>query len=382
MLTMGIMSRRSIDQKRLQKTSVRLGDAAIDPAIWPEVMEEICAAAGATGAALLQSDVRTPDIPRTSGVDDYFRDYFADGWHARDIRAERGVPLLLAGKKVVTDQDILSPEEMRCDGLYTDSLLPHGLQWFAVIGFWAGPALWGLSIQRTRREGPFEPQDKRILAQLSERLTETAALSRAVGRAMLTGMTNVLALVNQPALALDRSGFVLDINQAAEQIFDDDLFVRDRRLFVRDKGASAALDTFIERMRTTPEAVALSSSPIVIRRSRKRPLIVRPLPVNGAARAPFVGARVLLVFADLQAEQLPDPTIIAKLFGLSPAETKLASLIATGLSPSRAAEELGIARETVRAQLKAVFAKTGTHRQSQLAVLLARVSRFPSSFGA
>lgn len=367
------MSKRSIDLKRLQEVSARLGDAAIDPAIWPQAMEEICAAVGATGAALLQSDVRTPDIPRTPGVDDYFRQYFADGWHTRDVRAQRGVPLLLKGERVVTDQDILSPEEMRREGLYAESLSPHGLQWFAVIGFWAGPALWGLSIQRTLREGAFDHDHKLILARLSQRLTETATLSRIVGSAVLTGMTNALELVNKPALALDQSGFVIEMNRAAEQVFDHEVSVRSRRLLMRDKRANALLDAFIDRLRATPDTAVLPSAPIVVRRPAKLPLLMHLLPVDGAARTPFVGARVLLVFSDLQATRIPDNALLAQVFGLSRAEARLAALVTAGLSLTEAAAELGIGRETARTQLKAVFLKTGTHRQGELAALLARL---------
>src|SRR5262245_60985364 len=106
------MAGHAVNVERLQAIGTRLADAAINPAIWLDIMEQICAAANATGAALLQSDLRTPDIPRTAGVDDYFRSYFSDGWHTRDIRAERGVPLLLRGEKVITDQDILTPREI------------------------------------------------------------------------------------------------------------------------------------------------------------------------------------------------------------------------------------------------------------------------------
>jgi hypothetical protein len=147
-----MMAGLAVSLEQLQKVSARLGDAAIDPTIWPEIIDEISRAAGSTGAVLLQSDSRTPDVPRSAGVDEYLRNYFADGWHMRDIRAERAVPLLLQGEKVVIDQDILTPEAMRCAGLYAESLIPHGLQWFAAIGFWAGPALWGLSIRPARKE--------------------------------------------------------------------------------------------------------------------------------------------------------------------------------------------------------------------------------------
>ena len=371
------MGRQEVNLERLQEVSARLGDAAIDPTIWPEIMEQISAAAGATGAALLQSDLRTPDIPRTAGVDDYFRSYFANGWHTRDIRADRGVPLLLQGEKVIIDQDILTPEEMRCADLYAESSIPFGLQWFAAIGFWSGPVLWGLTIQRTQRQGPFNHRDKRIFARLSQRLTEAATLSHAVGKAVLTGMTNGFGLLDEPALALDRSGCVLDINAAAERVFDHEVCVRNRRLCVRDKRASAALDAFIDQLRTTPDTAPLPCPTIAVRRWGKRPLIVRVLPVDGAARTPFLGARVLLLLSDLDVERPPDSAVIAEAFGLSPAETRLASLIAQGLSPRRAAEELGIAHETARDRLKAVFAKTGTHRQSELVALLARGPSLP-----
>jgi DNA-binding CsgD family transcriptional regulator len=65
--------------------------------------------------------------------------------------------------------------------------------------------------------------------------------------------------------------------------------------------------------------------------------------------------------------------LLVKLFGLTSAEAKLASIIAEGVNPEQAAEELGISRETARNQLKAVFAKTATHRQSELVALLARL---------
>jgi DNA-binding CsgD family transcriptional regulator len=66
-------------------------------------------------------------------------------------------------------------------------------------------------------------------------------------------------------------------------------------------------------------------------------------------------------------------TIVARAFGLSRAEARLASLIAGGMAPDAAAQKLGVSRETVRNQLKAVFAKTETHRQNEVAALLAQL---------
>ena len=101
---MGSSSGR-IDSDKLLRAAARLGDVVIDPALWPEIMDEVSMAMSAEGAVLLQSDVRTPDVPRTASLEGFAQSYFSGGWHRRDIRAERGVPLLLAGVKVVLDQN-------------------------------------------------------------------------------------------------------------------------------------------------------------------------------------------------------------------------------------------------------------------------------------
>ncbi len=368
------MRKSTADPERLLAIGRRLGDAVINPSIWLEIMQQISTAVGATGAALLQSDVRTPDIPRTPGVDEAFRNYFAEGWHTRDIRAERGVPLLLSGARVVVDQDIVTPDEMRQLPYFKDCLAPFGFKWWAVIGFSAGSVLWGLPILRTEKDGPFEANDKRALSQLAQRLTETASLSKAVGQAVLSSVTNALNLVKQPALAIDRLGSVIAVNAAAEHLFDDEIRVADRRLYVRDQRARSLLDAFVDRLRVTPDTAELPASPIVVQRLGRRPLVVRVLPVDGAARSPFLGARALLVITDLSDQPRPQSGILMRTFGLSQAEARLASLMATGISPEQAAEELGIARETARGQLKAVFAKTDTHRQGELIAMLSRLA--------
>jgi DNA-binding CsgD family transcriptional regulator len=58
---------------------------------------------------------------------------------------------------------------------------------------------------------------------------------------------------------------------------------------------------------------------------------------------------------------------------LTKREARLASIIAEGLNPEGAAEELAISKATARNQLRAIFAKTGTHRQGELVALLSRL---------
>lgn len=209
---------------------------------------------------------------------------------------------------------------------------------------------------------------------LSAVLTEAAIISTAIGRRTVAGMANALDLVRHPAVAVDRMGCVLDANAGAHALFGEDLQLRQRRLVVRDRQAAAELADLFARMRNTSDTASLDAPPIVVRREADRPLVIRVLPVGGAAGSPFLGARALLVFTDLGRKPGPDPGVVARVFDLTRAEARLAALVATGTGPGAAAKKLGVSRETVRAQLKAVFAKTETHRQSELVALLLRLA--------
>jgi DNA-binding CsgD family transcriptional regulator len=363
----------SIDLDRLNAVSARLGEVVLDPTTWPILMEEVCRAVGTTGAALIQSDARTPDIPMTSSAKEIFKSYFENNLHINDVRAVRGVPMLLAGFPVVSDRNLFGSErEMLLDPLYIN-LDNFGFRWWAAVGFMSGSALWGLSLQRTKREGQFEAFELAALSQLSRRLTETATLSKEVGRLVLFGSTNALQLVRRPAIAIDRYGYVIEANQMALDLFDDEIRVRNRRIIVRDKAARSSLAALIDMVSNSSDTQALPAPPIVVRRETKPPLIIRTLPVDGAARSPFLGARAILTIHDSGARPKLEQEVVLKAFGLTPAEARLAVRIAAGMSLEQAAEGLGIGKETSRRHLKAIFAKTETHRQGQLVALLSQL---------
>lgn len=58
--------------------------------------------------------------------------------------------------------------------------------------------------------------------------------------------------------------------------------------------------------------------------------------------------------------------------GLTPTEFRVAALIAEGKGARQVAVELNRGYSTVRGHLKNIFAKTNTHRQSALAILVVR----------
>jgi len=214
-------------------------------------------------------------------------------------------------------------------------------------------------------------EEERILASFTRRLIEIAAVAEARGSG--TSPAAALNAMRLPAIALDQEGFVIEVNAAAEAVFDNDFRIKDRRLFVRDTAARALLKDAIDQLKTLPRRNPSVTEPIIVQRQDKLPVLVRTWRFDGAAHLPAQDVSALLTLNALGPKPGPPAAVLAKTFRLTPAEAKLASVIARGASPEIAAGELKISRETARNQLKSVFAKTDTHRQSELVALLLQV---------
>jgi DNA-binding CsgD family transcriptional regulator len=213
-------------------------------------------------------------------------------------------------------------------------------------------------------------EEERILASFTGRLIEIAAVARARGSG--SSPTAALNAMRLPAIALDQNGFVADVNAAADAVFDYNIKIKDRRLFIGDPDARVLIKEAIDQLKTQPRLNSLAFEPIIVPRTDKLPVIVRIWPFDGP-HLPMQEVRALLTLNALGPKPGPPAAILAKTFHLTPSEAKLACIIARGAPPDIAARELKISRETARNQLKSVFAKTDTHRQSELVALLLQV---------
>jgi DNA-binding CsgD family transcriptional regulator len=163
------------------------------------------------------------------------------------------------------------------------------------------------------------------------------------------------------------------VNAAADAVFDNDIKIKDRQLFVRDPNSRTLLKEAIDQLKTPARLNSLAFEPVIVPRTDKLPVIVRIWSFEGPAHQTGQEVRALLTLNALGPKPGPPAATLAKAFRLTPSEAKLACIIARGAPPAIAARELKISRETARNQLKSVFAKTDTHRQSELVALLMQV---------
>jgi DNA-binding CsgD family transcriptional regulator len=380
-----------VDALRLERAAARLGDTVLDPAIWPEVLESLCAAVDSYGALLLQPDIAGPaarvirqTVPHTPSIGSSLQQYFDGGWWEQDPRVKGSIGLMARGHVILSDRDLsgdlcpaegrLTHDQRRHNAFLNEFLYRYGLIWWSGIVFAAGASPWILSFKQTAQQLPFGPEEKKKLKSLRLRLGEAATLSRIVGRRVLTGIADALDLIEQPALVLGRGGVVLSHNSAADALFDEGIRISNRKLVVFDD-ADRALRDAADRIGAAHGPGQAAVDPIIIRRRwPKRPVIARLLAIPMSARGPFLGGSVLVLLSDPdKATRLVPAAVLAQAFGLTPAEGRLAQLLGHGVPVHEAANTLNIAYETARNQLKAIYAKTETHRQSELVALLARL---------
>ncbi|MEO5346041.1 MAG: helix-turn-helix transcriptional regulator [Magnetococcus sp. YQC-9] len=116
---------------------------------------------------------------------------------------------------------------------------------------------------------------------------------------------------------------------------------------------------------------SLSLTPIGVER---HPIHAVVIPLRPESRGGSLGVsspRVMLLLSTLDQPSTALSTVLLQnLFGLTAAEAYLARELALGHDLEEVAEVKRCTRHTVRNQLKAVFAKTGTSRQAELVRLL------------
>jgi DNA-binding CsgD family transcriptional regulator len=178
------------------------------------------------------------------------------------------------------------------------------------------------------------------------------------------------------AIIVDRDCRILQATPQAEAILaEKDVLKNDRgRLRLLDEaGPSGAFTAAVAEIAETSDASFAGSRAFSIHRScgEALGLVVRPAPHSAKLHAPLRGA-ALVIIADAGSNVAPQPAVLVRLFGLTPAEAELAALMGQGLDLDDASAALSITKNTAKAHLRMVFSKTGVSRQSELVRLLLR----------
>jgi DNA-binding CsgD family transcriptional regulator len=355
-------------------------DAVLEPKGWASFVEAFEERLGGA-AVMLQLPQWSPDRPWEL-VAPSFAPTFLAAYQERFVQQdpfrpgleESGVGSFEFGDALVLD-DALEQSSFHHDWLAPQELLPHpslhgvlardprhGTAAIRVFQRRAAPRLARRQWELGQRLMPHLQQAVKIHFQSLQNTAERCALL-----AMLDH--TVVGLI-----AVDARGHVLATNRAADRLVAqrDGLSVDRDGVEAAKWEETASIRQAIEEVAHTSGGSASAVRAVCLSRPSGRPALealVTPVAAGAQGRGSEC-PRALLLVSDPANQATAPPHTLARFYGLTRAEARVACILASGSSLAEASQQLGISVGTVRTHLRHLFEKTQTHRQAALVRLL------------
>ena len=347
--------------------------AALDPTHWDFFAEDLSEVLG--GAAVCLSlqlpGFTTPPLMYVYGFDAAYEGtlmaHLRDGLPWEEARRNDWVGRFGCASNTVSD------EELGASALYRECMKPQGIAVTAPIGHTI--ALEGgeplATLVAFAREGsrPLDDTDLELGNQLVPHLARAYEIHRKMWE--IAALARTQDRIPTGLVMLDALGRPIHANASARRIskLADGLAIETSGLRVNAPDEQEQLDLAVEaalRPGASTENRAFGTL-TVQRPSGLRPfaLTVRPL-LEDRPESTLHDARAVLYISDLEFSSRREVQALRVRYGLTRAEGELVSLLCEGLSLESVATRRKVSIHTVRSQLKQVFAKTSTSRQSEL----------------
>jgi DNA-binding CsgD family transcriptional regulator/PAS domain-containing protein len=335
--------------------------ASTNPGVWPQVLASICSAIDGDAAVIshqerVESAVRisaTHNLPTAhSGLVarhlyDEARQTIAGETTGRGAAGRRAGAIRFA---------IVSKRETHHEWLHIFGASAADLQLFH----------FGL-----RRRSPFAGRGEIPVAEFGKHvvLAAAAAWRLATSEARQKAWENALQAMSIGVLILNAQGEILEANAAARRLLEDGRYVESRngRLVPANPRKAREFTSLLTQL-FAPGGSGRSALVTSDRENASENLFLALVRMDGRD-APGEGAEsaAVAVYAselDRNFNGLED--LLRQAFGLTRMEALTAVAAMQGESLGEVASKLGVGLETTRAHMRSVFAKTGTHRRSQL----------------
>ena len=220
---------------------------------------------------------------------------------------------------------------------------------------------------------------RRLLPHIRQYMLARQAL--ACAGALGASLTEMLDTTGAGIIQIDRRGRIVEVNDRARDLLrvGDGLFDERGFLFARRPEDNADLQGLLKRA-LPPFGTQGVSGSIMVRRASALPLVlhVNPLgPQETDLRVWPVAALVLVV--DPASRFRIDPDMAGATLGLTEMESRVAVLLAEGMSVRKITTTTGRKESTIRWHVKNILTKLDLSRQADLVRLLMPLANAPES---
>jgi DNA-binding CsgD family transcriptional regulator/PAS domain-containing protein len=279
--------------------------------------------------------------------------------------------------RIILDEDRLAKADFMNTEFYNDFFRPFGFHSSVAIGLEIEGHQGGtLDILRAPQKGGFSDVELSFCAQAQPHLVRAFRLGRklAAGRELENGMADRFEQAAFGVIILSADGQVRQMNPAAADVTrrGAGLRVVKGRLAALDEDAGRRLEVLIGRAGDRDPEHRSGGSMAVPVPHRSLPLSLLVVPVRTERRAVFSQPSVMVCITDLERGLDLPAERLRQLFGLTPAESRVALALFEGGDIPTAAAAVGISVNTAKIHLTHIFEKTGTNRQGALIKLMTR----------
>jgi DNA-binding CsgD family transcriptional regulator/PAS domain-containing protein len=363
-------------QQELSHLLGALYDAAADPNLWTPFLQELSRSTEARSALLLMHNASQGiyTISRSWAVDPVATRLYQEHFSSLDVWAQRG---LAKPAGVVCNSEELSPrEEIETTEIYNDLCVPFEMNYgmFGVIE--NSPCRWAsVSLFRDESGSAFQTSELEILKFLDPHMRRAFNLHFHFSelKARSAGLEKALDMLPTGLIFFGADGRIVFMNRSASALVSrsDGLLATRKGLEAERVCESLLLTKTVQAAVSNSNGVDLFGEGIVrVSRRAKPPLQIAVSPIRDNSIDTSQPIKAVAFVIDPMQRTRPTQDVLRTLFGFSPAECRVALLLGDGRSPREISQTIGVTFNTVRSQMKSIFAKTGVKRQSELVRLL------------
>ena len=365
-------------------------DAMLDDALWPSTSRLIDEACGVRGNALVVGRGRSQkdaDILfsrfcyRGERHPDRERWYF-DLYFPLDERVPRVAQL--PDGKLVPIPALYTERELKTSPAYNEAM-PRGRYQNGLNVRLDGPQ--GSSIVWTfadpTRSGGWQTAQLGMVERLLPHIPQFVRVRQAMSGAEALGhsLNDLLDNTRIGVLHLQRGGRIIEANDRAHSLLrqGDGLFDDAGFLAARLPADDARLRRTLEKALPGFGGRGPSGGSFTVGRPSPLPrLAVHISPVGNRQMAMGLGRVAALVLV-VEPDSRPrvDPRLMAEAFGLTPAESEVAALMAEGRTVAAVAAATGRQQSSVRSLVRRLYRKQGISRQADLVRLVLSLAELP-----
>ena len=369
-----------MDAELLSAVICNIYDAALDPALWHQALEGICAYVGGSSAALLWHDsaMEHSEALHIYNVDPFYLKLYFEKY--LPLNPMFPAATFVDAGVVVADEDIMPREELEATRFYKEWIEPQGTKGALSVNLEKG--ITRTSMINVQMQVPLQDEMRHRLGLLVPHLQRAVNIGRLFdqNKGAAQALTETLDHVDAAVLLVAADARITFSNAAAKQMLGDGALIKQSGAKLRAVAPDAN-----RRLRDVFTAAANGDESVGIR-GIAVPLTERPrdrwfahvLPLTSGRRQQ-TGDEYHAVAAVFIRKNPPNELSplegFARLYGLTGGEIRVAEALLRVSGNEAIADALGISRVTVRTHLNRIYRKTGAKSHSDLVKLIAGLGR-------